>query len=106
VQCARRDVDPIERLFIGKSYPATTHVDFFLKRSDIKVEHEVMGRISGIADEYDSFEDVKGEMESQAMDKGADALLIEGMEPTDTGSTETSTERGRIVAGVLIKYRK
>jgi len=93
--------------YTGKTYPATNHVDYFSRQSDIKVEHEVFGRVHELAEEFGGFDDVRSYMEHQAMDKGADALLIEGIKPEDPNASHSPTAmQSRFVTGIFIKYHK
>ena len=76
--------------YVGESYAQTTNVDVFYSMDDVSRSHTVMGRISASAmDGWDSASMVE-ELKAQAMAKGADALVIEGVH-TDTVGTYTST---------------
>lgn len=76
--------------YMGESYPPTTSVNVFYSMDDVTRPHTVMGKISATAmDGWDSASMVE-ELKAQAMAKGADALVIEGVH-TDTVGSYTST---------------
>jgi hypothetical protein len=76
--------------YVGKSYAPTTSVDVFYSMDDVTRSHTVMGKISAMAmDGWDSASMVE-ELKTQAMAKGGDALVIEGVH-TDTVGSYTST---------------
>ena len=76
--------------YVGESYTPTTSVDVFYSMEDVKRPHTVMGKITATAmDGWDS-EGMVLELKNQAMAKGADALVIEGVH-TDTVGSYTST---------------
>ena len=72
--------------YVGESYAPTTSVDVFYSMDDVKRPHTVMGKISATAmDGWDS-DGMVLELKNQAMAKGADALVIEGVHTETTGS--------------------
>ena len=76
--------------YVGESYTPTTAVDVFYSMEDVERPHTVMGKITATAmDGWDSDAMVQ-ELKTQAMAKGADALVIEGVH-TDTTGSYTST---------------
>ncbi|CAN0604647.1 unnamed protein product [Ectocarpus sp. 12 AP-2014] len=76
--------------YVGESYTPTTDVDVFYSMTDVERPHTVMGKITATAmDGWDSDAMVQ-ELKAQAMAKGADALVIEGVH-TDTVGSYTST---------------
>lgn len=76
--------------YVGESYAPTTSVDVFYSMDDVTRSHTVMGKISATAmDGWDSGSMVE-ELKAQAMAKGANALVIEGVH-TETVGSYTST---------------
>jgi hypothetical protein len=112
--------------YLGKTYSPTQHVDVFFSPQDVKRAYEVMGEIRAEGDDIVSYEAMQQKLEQEAMQKGADAILIEKLDMTETGyttvenktkeqqkrrtssSTATSTtyiEKDRLITGKLLKYR-
>jgi hypothetical protein len=112
--------------YLGKTYPPTRHVDVFFSPQDVKRAYEVMGEIRAEGDDIVSYEAMQQKLVQEAMRKGADAILIEKLDMTETGyttvenktkeqqkrktssSTATSTtyiEKDRLITGRLLKYR-
>ena len=76
--------------YVGESYSPTTQVDVYYSMEDVNTPHVVMGKITATAmDGWDSTAMVE-ELKAQAMAKGADALVVEGVH-TDTTGSYTST---------------
>ena len=76
--------------YVGQSYSPTKSVVVFYNMDDVERPHTVMGRITATAvDGWDS-ESMIEELKTQALAKGADALVIEGVH-TDTVGSYTST---------------
>ena len=76
--------------YVGESYAPTTSVDVFYSMEDVTRSHKVMGKITATAmDGWDSDSMIE-ELKAQAMAKGADALVVEGVH-TDTVGSYTST---------------
>jgi coenzyme F420-reducing hydrogenase delta subunit len=101
-------------------------VDVFFRPEDVKRANEVMGEIRAQADEFVSLQSIRQQLVSEAMQKGADAILIEHVGTTETGfttvenkskekkhgeessSTTVSTtqiEQNRLITAKLLKYR-
>ncbi len=76
--------------YVGESYPPTTQVDVYYAMEDVSRPHVVMGKITASAmDGWDSNAMVE-ELKSQAMAKGADAVVIMNVH-TETVGSYTST---------------
>ena len=76
--------------YVGDSYSPTSQVDVYYSMEDVDSPHVVMGKITATAmDGWDSDAMVE-ELKAQAMARGADALVIEGVH-TDTVGSYTST---------------
>ncbi|WP_439105855.1 hypothetical protein [Congregibacter sp.] len=76
--------------YTGKSYAPTTEVDVYFSAGDVKREFEVMGIITATAMEGWDSDQMIDELRTQAMAKGADGLVIQGVHTDVVGST-TST---------------
>ena len=72
--------------YVGESYSPTTKVNVYYSIEDVDAPHVVMGKIKATAmDGWDSDAMVE-ELKAQAMAKGADAIVIEGVHTETTGS--------------------
>lgn len=76
--------------YIGKTYPPTTNVELFMDENAITREYELMGHIVLDGDVYVSSDKLQSKMIEEAKERGADAILIEGLDEVYTGSV-TST---------------
>lgn len=77
--------------YVGEKYPATEHVDIYFDAVDIDHDYKVMGTAKTSAGEYMSFEAIQEQLVKDAKSKGADAILIEGMDTVVTGTTTTTS---------------
>ncbi len=80
VGCATTD-------YVGQSYPPTDSVDIFFSADDIAREYIVMGTAKTEGTEYLTFEAIEQQLVKDAMARGADAIVIDGMETITVGST-------------------
>jgi hypothetical protein len=78
--------------YIGRSYPPTTRVDLFFSEADVKADYEVMGRVVAHANDIVSAEKLQRKIIEKAQAKGADAVVIEGLERYKSGETTTYSE--------------
>ena len=69
--------------YVGKSFEPTTNVDLYFSKEDIQKEYTVMGHAIG-SGTYDSNAIQKALIE-EAKEKGADAVLITGIDNQDSG---------------------
>jgi hypothetical protein len=113
--------------YLGKTYPPTQHVDVFYSPHDVTRAYEVMGEIRAEGDDIVSYASMQQKLVQEAMQKGADAILIEQLDMTETGSTTvenktwerhrrrtssstavstTSIEKDRLITAKLLKYRR
>jgi hypothetical protein len=113
--------------YLGKTYPPTQHVDVFFSPQDVTRAYEVMGEIRAEGDDIVSYESMQYKMVQEAMQKGADALLIEKLDMIETGATTvenrtreqhkrrtpsptaistTNIEKDRLITAKLLKYRQ
>ena len=115
--------------YIGDEYPPTTNVEMYFSEADVTREHKVMGHLIATASDIVSAEKMQKKMKEKAMEKGADAIIILGMEKYQSGETTnysettvegttkkgnpkstttatsiTSTEEKKQITAILIKY--
>ena len=76
--------------YVGKTYAQTTQVDLYFSESDITRPHEIMGSVRSEAPDLLTFEQMEQELIKKAMEKGADAVLIENMGTITVGSSTNS----------------
>ena len=69
--------------YVGESFWPTTNVDLYFSKEDIEKEYTVMGHAIG-SGTYDSNAIQKALIE-EAKEKGADAVLITGIDDQDNG---------------------
>lgn len=85
--------------YMGKSYAPTTHVDVYYSMDEVKRPHEVMGKASANADDGVRSQKILDELVKDAMNRGADGIIIGEVTRKVTG-TETTTQ------GTSLKKRK
>lgn len=76
--------------YVGKTYAQTTRVNLYFSESEITRPHEIMGSVRSEAPDMLTFEQMEQELIKKAMEKGADAVLIESMERITVGSSTNS----------------
>ena len=116
--------------YVGKSYAPTTEVDVYFSLDDIKGAYEVMGHLTATAGTFVSSEKMQEEIIKKAREKGADAVVILGLDhfvtssggswsettetkdtnsgtkTTTTGSTSDNTEEMKEITARFIKYKQ
>jgi hypothetical protein len=116
--------------YVGEEYPATNHVDLYFSQSDITQPYKIMGYVVASAPDMVSAEKMQKKMMEKAKAKGADAIIIEGIErysagsntsysetttqskdkkgkdkSTTSGSSSTTAEEKKEIKGTFIKYK-
>ena len=84
--------------YIGESYAPTPHVDLFFAEKDVPREYRVMGQIVATAGDLVSAEKLQSKIVEKAQTKGADAVVLLGLERYKSGentSYNETTEQGR-----------
>jgi hypothetical protein len=103
VSCATTD-------YVGETYSPTSNVDVFFDPSEIKRPYKIMGTAKTEGTEYLTFEAIEQQLVKDAMSKGADAIIIEGMDTVKVGSTSStsgqSNEKPRYIATQDGKLKK
>lgn len=88
--------------YVGETYAPTQHVDVFFNASEVGRSYKTMGTAKTEGTQYLTFEVIEQQLVKDAMAKGADAIIIEGMDTVKIGSTSStngkSNEKPRYVA--------
>jgi hypothetical protein len=111
--------------YIGESYPPTSRIDIFFAEEDIERSYKVMGHADATAPEYVNVEKMMEKIKEKAMEKGADAVVVLGLDrnvvsestewssetkveenkTTESGRQTTSTSKENEIRVLFIKYR-
>lgn len=90
--------------YVGRSLNPTVHVDVYYSEEEIEQEYTVIGHAIGTGGFLVSNEDILEELIGDARSRGADAVLITGIDkahvPTDDGSDEE-----RQITASFLKYK-
>jgi hypothetical protein len=114
--------------YVGRSYPPTTNVDIYFSIDDINGSYEVMGHLTATAGSFTSTEKMQEKILEKAREKGADAVVIlgldvyikdggsswsettettettDGVKTTRSGSESSNDEEMKEIAARFIKY--
>jgi hypothetical protein len=116
--------------YAGQSFPATQNVDLFYSESNVSREYTVMGEVTATGDQFVSTQKMQDMMVQKAREKGADGVVILGLEhfqsgentnysetttqgktkkgksvTTTSGSSSTSSEESKRIRALFIKYK-
>jgi hypothetical protein len=116
--------------YAGQSFPPTQNVDLFYSEANVGREYMLMGELTGTGDQFVSSQKLQDQMLVKAREKGADAVVILGLEhfqsgqntdysesttegktkkgktvSTTSGSSSTSSEESKRIRALLIKYK-
>ncbi len=111
--------------YIGESYAPTPRVDLFFAEKDVPREYRVMGQILATAGDLVSAEKLQAKIVERAQQKGADAVVLLGLEryksgesttyhetteqrnrkTRTSGGSSTSSEEKKEIRAIFIKYR-
>lgn len=78
--------------YVGKSYMPTTVVDLFMTWEDVPRDYEVMGYADATPQTFSSIEAAQKKVEGLARQKGADAIVFEGIDTRYGNPTLETTE--------------
>jgi hypothetical protein len=116
--------------YVGKSYAPTANVDIYFALEDIKGSYEVMGHLTATAGSFTSSEKMQEKIVEKAREKGADAVVIlgldvyikeggtswsettettettKGVKTTTSGSESSNDEEMKAISARFIKYTK
>ena len=77
--------------YVGRRYAPTARVDVYFSLTEVKRQYEVMGIAQTRGDDSMDAQEIQKQLEQDAMAAGADAIVIEGMDVVETGSTSSSS---------------
>ena len=82
--------------YVGESYPRTENVATFYSEDNVDRPYSVMGELTATAEQFVSTHKIQDQIVEKARTKGADAVVILGLEHIKSGEssnyTETTTE--------------
>ena len=78
--------------YVGREYPPTERVDLYFSMDEVEREHEIMGHVVASADDIVSAGKMQEKIMEEARKKGADAVVILGLERYRAGETTSYTE--------------
>lgn len=82
----------VETTYIGKAYPVTDAPELFFSWDDVPEDYETMGHIMASPRFFGTLEKAQSVIEKRAREKGADAVVFEGIGMTTSNPTYTTTE--------------
>lgn len=82
----------VETTYIGKAYPVTDTLELYFSWDDVPGPYETMGHITATPTLFSDLEDAQASIEKRAREKGADAVIFEGIGTTVSAPTYTTTE--------------
>ena len=84
--------------YIGKSYPATDRVEIYFSESDIPGEYEIMGELIAETDDmvFTNGEKMQSKLVEEAKKKGADGIILSGLERRVTGEAASSSSETKV----------
>ena len=83
----------VQTTYIATAYPATDSPELFFSWDDVTRDYETMGRITAAPQFFGTLEKAQTAIEKRAREKGADAVVFEGIGRTVSEPTYTTTER-------------
>lgn len=119
VSCAHVD-------YVGKSYEPTTRVDLFFTEEEVTQPYELMGKVIATGGDGVSTEKMQDEIMKKAQKKGADAVVITGLDryksgeetnyaettkekkpgtTTTTGGSSTESKSEKEITALFLKYK-
>lgn len=78
--------------YVGKSYPQTSRVDLFFSEDEVTQPYELMGKIIATGGDGVSAEKMQDQIMDKAQKKGADAVVITGLERYKSGENTNYSE--------------
>jgi predicted TIM-barrel enzyme len=116
--------------YVGENYAPTTHVDTYYSEANVTRAYTVMGEVVATGDQIVSTSKMQDQIREEAMKRGADAVIITGLEryasgentswsenettkkdkkgrdkTTTFGSSNTSVEEKKQIKAVFIRYK-
>lgn len=113
-------------IYYGRSYEPTQQVEIYFREGDVKQSHEVMGKLVYEVSATRRSEKVQAKLMNEGKKKGADAIIFDDIELTNTGSktagaaagtgrrgfffglfgSRTRYSKGQQVKATLLKYQR
>jgi len=81
-------------IYYGRSYEPTTDVEIYFRESDIKEQHEIMGKLVYEVTAKKRSEKVQRKLMNEAKRKGADVILFDDIELTNMGTNSGGAAAG------------
>ena len=78
--------------YIGEEYPPTTHVNLYFAEADVPYNYTIMGRLVATADDFISAQKMQKRIMEEARKRGADGVVILGLERYQAGESDTYKE--------------
>ena len=111
--------------YIGETYAPSPHVDLYFAEKDVPRDYRVMGQIVATAGDLVSAEKLQAKIEERARQKGADAVVLLGLEryksgentqyhettrqkdrkSVTTGGSSTTSEEKKEIRAIFVKYK-
>jgi len=76
--------------YLGKSYPATTNPEIFMRDQDVPRDYEVMGKVTAEVPYNKKLKYIQNKVMNLASQNGADAVLFSDVSIRSTGYSEAS----------------
>ncbi|MBO6795485.1 MAG: DUF1471 domain-containing protein [Balneolaceae bacterium] len=89
--------------YIGQSYEPTTEVEIFYDEKAIEFDYTIIGQAIGSSSWFNSIEDIQDEMIKTAKRKGADGIIITGIDTERYNDGDSSSKETQVKA-VFFKY--
>ncbi len=78
--------------YVGEEYPPTTNVDLYFAEADVERDYKIMGRVVATAEDYTGTSKMQDKIMEEACKKGADGVVILGLERYQSGESHTYKE--------------
>ncbi len=76
--------------YLGKSYPATTNPEIFMRDQDVPRDYEVMGKVTAEVPYNKKLKYIQNKVMNLASQNGADAVLFSDVSIRSTGYSKAS----------------
>jgi hypothetical protein len=78
--------------YVGEEYPPTSHADLFFSMDDVERDYKIMGHVVATAQDIVGAGKMQKKIMEEARKKGADAVVILGMERYQSGESTSYNE--------------
>ena len=90
--------------YVGESYSPTDHVDVYYSENDVEKDYKVMGHAVAHAGDFVSTEKLRDALIKEARKRGADGLIMYGLDRI-RGGDSTGKEDETQIRAEYIKYK-